>query len=155
MSRLESFHPGQVAQSNVAATQLKAWQKDRQAWAEHHPVTAALAEPLEIVAVNEPWLTTATTDGRRIAFNPAWSAELNGLQRRQVQEHLVWHAVAGDYQARHDKDPHRWHLACDHAVNTQLLQLGAELPTDAVLFPRAVAWRRCTSQASHTRPCHL
>lgn len=128
--------------TTLAPEQVAAWQKDRQAWAEHHPVTAALAEPLEIVAVNEPWLTTATTDGRRIAFNPAWSAELNGLQRRQVQEHLVWHAVAGDYQARHDKDPHRWHLACDHAVNTQLLQLGATLPNDAVLFPRAVAWRR-------------
>jgi hypothetical protein len=126
----------------MAPEQMAAWQKDRQAWAELQPVTAALAEPLEIMAVDEPWLTTATTDGRRIAFNPAWSAELSGLQRRQVHEHLVWHAAAGDYQARHDKDPHRWHLACDHAVNTQLLQLGAELPIDAVLFPRAVSWRR-------------
>lgn len=124
------------------AEQVAAWQRDRQAWAEHHPVTAALAEPLEIVAVNEPWLTTATTDGRRIAFNPDWSAELNGLQRRQVQEHLVWHAAAGDYQPRNVRDPRRWHLACDHAVNTQLLQLGAELPNDAVLFPCAVSWRR-------------
>src|SRR5690554_3715746 len=100
MSRLESFHPGQVAQSNVAATQLQAWQKDRLAWAELQPVTAALAEPLEVVAVAKPWLTTATTDGHRIAFNPAWSAKLSELQRRQAQEHLVWHAVAGDYQAR-------------------------------------------------------
>ncbi len=32
--------------------------------------------------------------------------------------------AAGDYQAGHDKDPHRLHLACDHAVNIQLLQLG-------------------------------
>ncbi|PWV72074.1 putative metallopeptidase-like protein [Halomonas sp. A11-A] len=126
----------------MAAEQVAAWQRDRLAWAEHHPVTAALAEPLEVVPVDEPWLATATTDGRCLVFNPAWSAELSELQRRQVQEHLVWHAAAGDYRPRNVRDPRRWHLACDHAINTQLMQLGAELPMDAVLFPFAITWRR-------------
>jgi hypothetical protein len=125
-----------------ATEQVAAWQQDRQAWAERQPVTAALAAPLEVVAVDESWLTTATTDGRRILFDTSWSAELSELQRRQVQEHLVWHAAAGDYRPRNVKDPRRWHLACDHAINTQLLQLGAELPMDAVLFPFAITWRR-------------
>ncbi|APX91785.1 hypothetical protein BWR19_01855 [Halomonas sp. 1513] len=142
MGHLKSFRPGHMPRSGVATTQVLAWHQDRQAWAEQQPVTAALAEPLIIVAVEEPWLTTATTDGRHMLFDPAWSAELSELQRHQVQEHLVWHAAAGDYRPRNVWDPRRWHLACDHAVNTQLLQLGAELPTDAVLFPRAVSWRR-------------
>jgi len=29
-----------------------------------------------------------------------------------------------------------------HAINVQLMQLGAELPMDAVLFPFAITWRR-------------
>lgn len=126
----------------MAAEQVAAWWQDRQAWEEQRPVTAALTEPLEIVAVDEPWLTTATTDGRKLLFRPAWSAGLGEQQRRQVQEHLVWHAAAGDYRACHHESPHRWHLACDHTINAQLLQLGAALPAEAVLFPAAITWRR-------------
>lgn len=142
MRRIECFHSASPTLPDRAAEQVSAWQQDRKEWRGQQPVTAALAEPLEIVALNTPWLTTATTDGRRIAFNPAWSAGLEALERRQMQEHLVWHAAAADYRTNGSKEPYRWHLACDHAINAQLLQLGAELPHDAVLFPRAVMWRR-------------
>lgn len=128
--------------TGIAAEQVVAWRQDRRAWGEQRPLTAALAEPLEIVAVDEPWLTTATTDGRRLLFQPAWSAGLEGPQRRQIQEHLVWHAAAGDYRPSHHESPHRWHLACDHAINAQLLLLGAPLPADAVLFPAAITLGR-------------
>lgn len=97
MSRIECFHPASATLPDRAAEQVNAWHQDRLEWRGQQPVTAALAEPLEIVALNAPWLTTATTDGRRIAFNPAWSAGLAALERRQMQEHLVWHAAAGDY----------------------------------------------------------
>jgi transposase-like protein len=32
------------------------------------------------------------------------------------------------------RDPRRWHLACDHAINVQLTQLGAELSTFLELY---------------------
>lgn len=120
--------------------QLDAWHKDRQRWRHQHPVTAALAEPLEIVPVSSPRVPTATTDGRKVLFNPAWSTMLDDARRDFLQAHLVWHAAAGDYRGVACTDKRRWHLACDHAVNTQLLHLAFPLPEDTVLFPAAVAW---------------
>ncbi|MCE8004420.1 DUF2201 family putative metallopeptidase [Billgrantia ethanolica] len=128
--------------SRVDAAQVSAWQQDHHVWLATKPVTAALAEPLEVVAITDERLPTATTDGRRLMINPTWSAMLNESQRRRVHEHLVWHAAAGDYRPHYGKDSHRWHLACDHSINAQLLQLGGGIPLDSVMFPLAASWRR-------------
>lgn len=128
--------------SSVDAAQVRAWQQDHYDWLATKPVTAALAEPLQVVAINDDRLATATTDGRCLMINPTWSTTLNESQRRRVHEHLVWHAAAGDYQPHYDKDSHRWHLACDHSINAQLLQLGRGISLDSVMFPVAVTWRR-------------
>src|SRR5690554_2925844 len=106
----------------VATQQSDLWQQDRAQWRQHHPVSAALAEPLDIVPVEANQVATATTDGRRLLFNPIWSASLTPAQRQHIQEHLVWHAAAGDYRPQPDKDAHRWHLACDHSIHVQLIQ---------------------------------
>ncbi|WP_346798077.1 hypothetical protein R5M92_04170 [Halomonas sp. Bachu 37] len=122
------------------ANQAAAWHSDRQRWAEAYPVTAALAEGLFIEPTISAHVPTATTDGKRVLFNTSWSETLNATSREFIHAHLVWHAVAGDYRPVHCRELHRWHLACDHNVNMQLLQLGHDLSNDAVFFPAAAAW---------------
>ncbi|MBD3897908.1 hypothetical protein IEI94_18790 [Halomonas sp. ML-15] len=117
---------------------LGQWEEDRRAWRIQHPATARLAEGLPIEqALGE--VKTATTDGARLLVNTDWSAGLDTTTRRFVQAHLVWHAAAGDYRPIQQHDEHRWHLACDHAVNAQLLLLGFPLADDAILFPACIA----------------
>ena len=155
MRRIENIHTGNARPSRLAIAQERAWHEDRQHWQGLRPLTAALAEPLEIMALEDDRLATATTDGRKLMFNPAWSAELSPEQRGQIQEHLIWHAAAGDYRPYHDKNIHRWHLACDHSINVQLIQLGADIVLGTVLFPLAASWRRnevYTWLAGHPRP---
>ena len=60
---------------------------------------------------------------------------LNDEERIFLQAHLIWHCVAGHLTAPLVASPHRWHLACDHEVNSMLLKLGISLPFHALLFP--------------------
>ncbi|PRY73211.1 DUF2201 family putative metallopeptidase [Halomonas ventosae] len=123
---------------HVIAEALSDWQADRHIWQTEQPATAFLAHQLHIESVAASTVATAATDGARLYVNPIWSAGLDAPTRRFVQAHLVWHCVAGHFVPPHAKDERRWHLACDHEVNTQLLMLGFSLPDEAVLFPACV-----------------
>ncbi|MGM0985116.1 MAG: DUF2201 family putative metallopeptidase [Pseudomonadota bacterium] len=130
----------QAAETHMPAREEKAalWEADRASWACDQPVTACLATQLPLVPVSGAHLPTATTDGRHLLFNAAWSAGLDAQTRQFVQAHLVWHCVAGHLHAPRDWERRRWHLACDHEVNAVLLLLGISLPDDAVLFPACI-----------------
>ena len=136
----EAFEPiaGKSPTTPHRAKELWQWEDDRRAWRTQHPVTAGFADGLPIEQAPDE-VTTATTDGARLLVNTEWSAGLDVATRRFVQAHLVWHAVAGDYRPMQHRDEHRWHLACDHSVNAQLLLLGFPLADGAVLFPACMA----------------
>lgn len=137
---MEALEPmaGGTPTTPCRAEALQQWEEDRRAWRTQHPATAGLAEGLPIEQAPDE-VTTATTDGARLLVNADWSAGLAATTRRFVQAHLVWHAVAGDYRPLTHRRERRWHLACDHAVNAQLLLLGFPLPDGAVLFPACMA----------------
>ena len=129
-----------VAEDNVALQEQQAalWEADRASWACDQPVTAWLASHLALVPVSDLHLPTATTDGRQLLFNAAWSAGLDTPTRRFLQAHLTWHCVAGHLYSPQHWERRRWHLACDHEVNALLLLLGIQLHGDAVLFPACI-----------------
>lgn len=116
--------------------QLDRWYTDRARWQQSQPLTWALAAYLPLVA--DTMLDTASTDGTYIRFNPFWSASLDDATRCYVHAHLVWHCVAGHFLPAHIIDRRRWHLACDHEVNSVLLLLGIHLPEKAVFFPACI-----------------
>lgn len=110
------------------------WEADRGAWQETHPFLYDLVAALTLVPVIDDSLPTAATDGRSLFFNARFSTGLTTVTRRFLQAHLVWHCVTGHLLPRQDKDLHRWHLACDHEVNSLLVHQGFFLPDKAVLF---------------------
>ncbi|MCE8004424.1 hypothetical protein [Billgrantia ethanolica] len=61
--------------SNVDAAQVSAWQQDHHVWLATKPVTAALAETLEVVAIDDGRLSSAMTDGRYQIINPPEGAK--------------------------------------------------------------------------------
>lgn len=117
---------------------LNQWLSDREAWKAYQPATSFLAEGVALVPLSRSPCTTAWTDGSAIYVNPEWSRALDDTTRHFVQAHMIWHCAAGHLRQAEAQDERRWHLACDHQVNTQLLILGFELPPTAVLFPAYV-----------------
>ncbi|MGY2461587.1 DUF2201 family putative metallopeptidase [Vreelandella sulfidaeris] len=138
---LQSFTP----MTPLAQQELAKWQTDRKRWKETLPVMELLSQFLELTPVADKNNTFfASTDGRKLYFCPTFSASLDDEERIFLQAHLIWHCVAGHLSAPLVASPHRWHLACDHEVNSLLLTLGVSLPSRALLFP--AYFGRCAIQ---------
>lgn len=91
-----------------------------------HPFFATLALRLELR--EDPACATAWSDGRVLAFNPAY-IEVQPLERvKGMQCHEVLHLACSHHTRRGDRDPRLWNRACDYAINYILHDAGLELP---------------------------
>lgn len=115
--------------------ELAKWQADRDGWSNTLPIMRFLSQFLALCPVSETHFNSASTDGKHLYFCPRYSATLTNEARQFLQAHLIWHCVAGHLTAPLVASHHRWHLACDHEVNTLLLELGIAMPLDALIFP--------------------
>ncbi|MEA3250583.1 MAG: hypothetical protein U9Q35_03230 [Pseudomonadota bacterium] len=139
MNEITPLAQGQETGINSRAhDSLEQWLNDREQWKTTQPATALLGEGMVVKPVTCRSLITAATDGTHLYVNPQWNMMLDGASRRFIHAHLLWHCAATHFRLPEAVDERRWHLACDHQVNTQLLQLGFELPIQAVLFPACI-----------------
>jgi len=74
------------------------------------------------------WCQTMCTDGYHIFYNPRWVSRLNQLELFGVIAHEVLHVLFAHSERLQDRQPHRWNIACDFAVNLLLIEQGFELP---------------------------
>ncbi|MUM78690.1 hypothetical protein GKC30_13700 [Pseudodesulfovibrio sp. F-1] len=71
---------------------------------------------------------TAWTDGRVLAFNPAYVDSLSEAQVLGMLAHTVMHPACQHHVRRNGRDAGLWNVACDHAINWVLLDAGFTLP---------------------------
>jgi predicted metal-dependent peptidase len=111
------------------ASFLEQLQKNRIGLALSHPflATPILRLPFKEVR-GQSWCPTMATDGYHVFFNPEWSKSLNAQETKGVLAHETLHVVFGHAERRKHRDPERWNIACDHAINLLLLAQGLELP---------------------------
>ena len=93
--------------------------------------SAVLRLPLVPVTASS-WCTTAATDGYHLFYNPQWVGGLSAFETRGLLAHEVLHVVFGHGDRRQGRDPRRWNIACDHAINLLLLEQGFRLPADGM-----------------------
>ncbi|CAM5998719.1 unnamed protein product [Sphagnum balticum] len=79
---------------------------------------------------------TAWTDGRNIGYNPAFVESLTHAELTGLIAHEVMHCALGHIFRREGRDIEQWNIACDYALNGDLLQSGFSLPKGG-LFPDA------------------
>lgn len=92
---------------------------------------AALALRLE---AQPAWdVLTMATDGERLLFNPQYALSLSEREVVGVVAHEVLHCALGHHARRGLRDPKRWNIACDLAVNPVLLGAGFDLPRGRLL----------------------
>lgn len=96
-----------------------------------NPATAAffavLAMRLELRA--EWGVQTAATDGRLLVYNPAWVMRLTPENRVGIICHEVMHCAMKHASRRQGRDRRRWNIACDLAINSELVRCGFKLPS--------------------------
>jgi predicted metal-dependent peptidase len=81
-------------------------------------------------------IKTMATDGVSLFFNPDFVDTLNAAELAGVLAHEVMHPALQHHTRRADRDPKRWNMACDYAINPMLLEAGLTLPKDVLLDPR-------------------
>lgn len=91
-----------------------------------HPFFGSLSLRMPLKA--DPSCQTAWSDGRALAYNPAYVGVLPRDKLKGLLGHLVMHGVCGHYRRRRDRDPDQWNAACDYAINWILLEAGLTLP---------------------------
>ncbi len=79
------------------------------------------------------WCPTMATDGYRIFYNPHWTSLQSQAQLRGVLAHELLHVLFEHSSRMGSRDPSRWNVACDHAVNLLLLELGFRLPDHGMM----------------------
>lgn len=81
-------------------------------------------------------IKTMATNGVSLFFNPDFVDTLNAAELAGVLAHEVMHPALQHHTRRGDRDPQRWNMACDYAINPMLLDAGLTLPKDVLLDPR-------------------
>jgi len=90
---------------------------------------------LRLKLVEDPTAGTAWTDGETLAFAPEFVEKLTAAQRVGLVCHEVAHVAHGHPWRRGDRDPRRWNIACDRAINGLLKQAGLQLPPGGLYEP--------------------
>jgi predicted metal-dependent peptidase len=79
-------------------------------------------------ATSFAWCKTMSTDGYHIFFNANWAENLSQSELRGVLAHEVLHVIFQHSSRRSNREPLRWNIAADHAINLILLHQGFVLP---------------------------
>jgi predicted metal-dependent peptidase len=79
---------------------------------------------------------TMGTNGRQHFVNPDFVATLSQEELLGVQAHESEHDARGHSRRRGNRDPEKWNIACDLAINGDLIAEGFKLPASRLFDPK-------------------
>jgi len=109
-------------------------QKARTALLLDHPFFGTLLFRLGARPRNS--IATMATDGVSLFYNPGFVETLNAAELAGVLAHEVMHPALQHHTRRGKRDPKRWNMACDYAINPMLVDAGLVLPKEVLLDRR-------------------
>jgi predicted metal-dependent peptidase len=78
-------------------------------------------------------LATAGTDGKKLYYNPDFINRLPLEHLKAVLAHEVLHVALLHHTRREQRDPRKWNIAADYAINPLLAKSGFTLPDGCLL----------------------
>lgn len=81
-------------------------------------------------------IATMATDGVSLFYSPEFVDTLNAAELAGVLAHEVMHPALQHHTRRGDRNPPRWNMACDYAINPILLDAGLTLPKNVLIDDR-------------------
>ena len=94
------------------------------------PFFGVLALSVDLVASEA--IPTMATDGTKILYNPAFVDAISQDEVVGVVAHEVLHCANGHPWRRDAREPRKWNIACDFAINPIVVSAGLTLPTGAL-----------------------
>ena len=101
-----------------------------------HPFFACIALRLilkEKADLNPP---TMATDGRYCYYSREFVESLTAEEVQGVLAHEALHPAMLHHLRRGDRDPNKWNMAADYAINPIIIEAGMVLPKEALLNPK-------------------
>ena len=89
------------------------------------PFFGTLCLRLKPVEWEEP---TGAVDGVHLFYNPKWFEKLTELERVGFLAHEVMHMVLMHHTRRQERQPQKWNVAADYAINNHLIAENFILP---------------------------
>lgn len=96
----------------------------------NQPFFGSIAMSLHVQSTQD--IPTMATDGKRLQFNPEFVERIGGAMTEAVICHEVMHVVLKHHTRRNQRDPEKWNIACDYAINDILINSGVKLPEDGL-----------------------
>ena len=109
-------------------------QKARTALVLDHPFFGSLLFRLKDFESRS--IQTMATDGVSLYYNPDFVETLNTATLAGTLAHEVMHPALHHHVRRSGRDPKRWNMACDYAINPLLVDAGLNLPEGVLLDNR-------------------
>jgi predicted metal-dependent peptidase len=109
-------------------------QKARTALVLDHPFFGSLLFRLQDRECRS--VQTMATDGVSLYYNPEFVETLNAATLAGTLAHEVMHPALHHHERRSGRDPKRWNMACDYAINPLLIDAGLSLPEGILLDNR-------------------
>jgi predicted metal-dependent peptidase len=81
-------------------------------------------------------IETMATDGVSLFFNPEFVDSLSSAELIGVLAHETMHPALQHHTCRGGREPKRWNIACDYAINPLLIDAGLTLPKNVLLDDR-------------------
>src|SRR6201997_3107783 len=81
-------------------------------------------------------IQTMATDGVSLYYNPDFVETLNAATLAGTLAHEVMHPALHHHVRRSGRDPKRWNIACDFAINPLLVDAGLNLPEGVLVDNR-------------------
>lgn len=83
--------------------------------------------------VEDESIPTMATDGTRLYYNPEFSNKLTIAELEGVLCHEALHPAFLHHTRRNGREPVKWNMACDYAINPVVLDAGLTLPEGALI----------------------
>jgi hypothetical protein len=106
-------------------------QKARTALLLDHPFFGTLLFRLGERACSS--IATMATDGVSLYFNPEFVEKLSSAELIGTLAHETMHPALQHHTRRGGREPQRWNMACDYAINPLLVDAGLMLPKNVLL----------------------
>jgi predicted metal-dependent peptidase len=109
-------------------------QKARTALLLDHPFFGTLLFRLGAQARSS--IATMATDGVSLYFNPKFVEGLSSAELIGTLAHECMHPALQHHTRRGGRNPRRWNMACDYAINPMLVDAGLTLPKGVLMDHR-------------------
>jgi predicted metal-dependent peptidase len=91
---------------------------------------------MHVDLIEDASIPTAQTNGVFLKYNPDFFATLTTSEQVGVLAHEVLHCALLHPYRRGSRDAHEWNVACDYAINSQLLASNFVLPSGVLVDPQ-------------------